>query len=139
MLSPTIGIKQMLYNLTINPTPISTNLFEIAPGNLYAFPLEVKSDGFVDIIGVHRGLVQDHSVRFWVSKTPGGESISHTSPASAFWHPNRTPTEVVRIQDENTLISSVVTVLVPPGLYCLNALNLINSINLFTLTLTQSE
>lgn len=128
----------MLYTLTTNPTPINANLFEIAPGHLYAFPFEVKSDGFVDIIGVHMGLVQDHSVRFWVSSSPGGESISHTSPASAFWHPNRTPTEIVRVQDENTPPTSAVTILVSPGVYFMNALNLINSINLFTLTLTQS-
>lgn len=128
----------MLYPLTLDPPPSSDHSHVVAPGCLLAFTLDLAPGTALDIVATHLARTQDHSLRLWVSRAPGGESVAHDPPSVAFWHPNRTPTEIVRLQDETLPRAVPASLLVPPGRYWLNALNLINSVNHFRLTLTVS-
>lgn len=128
----------MLYPLTLDPSPALDNSHLVQPGCLLAFTLDLAPGMSIDIVATHLARTQDHSLRLWISRAPGGESVDHAKPSVAFWHPNRTPTEIVRVQDAALAVATPATLAVPPGRYWLNALNLVNSVNQFRLTLTIS-
>lgn len=130
----------MLYQYTLNPSPISENRYSLSQGFLYVFEFSLLPSNKIFIIGTHlSNSVQDHSIRFWISRDIGGTAIKHYPSGLNYWHPNRVPKEIVGIQDESFPVVDKNVLASPPGTYYLNTLNLINSINVFSLTFdTQS-
>lgn len=130
----------MLYPLTLDPSPAvdtPNDLYVVQPGCLLAFTVVVEPGSTLDIVTAHVARTQDNSVRVWVSAAPGDTSVGN-SVAVAFWHPNRSATEIVRLQDENLDLTGIPTISVPPGTYYVNALNLTNVVNQLRYTLTIS-
>jgi hypothetical protein len=78
---------------------------------------------------------QDNSLRCWISKDPGGVSVEQITPEISFWHPRR------KVMVAHVLYSgtppepsaelTTYNIMVEPGTYYLNVLNLVNSGNKF--------
>lgn len=113
-------------------------LHEITNGGLAAVPLSIAADQAIKVTVLHAAPTQDHSLRCFLSDRPGGNAVG-TAPVSAiYWHANRVPNEPVIVATEGAAPDDGTPVIVvPPGDYYLNVLNLVNTANVFSLTLVE--
>jgi hypothetical protein len=130
-----------LYPTSVVDTPTPNNIYTIDHGRLMAFPFEV-TEGFIKRITVTHFAVgiQDHSLRAWVSRADdiGGRTLG-TEQLTAFWNPNRSPTETVIVYHDALEPAAQPAIALPLGSYYVNVLNLVNSRNGFQFLLTDLD
>jgi hypothetical protein len=136
---PPPASRQPIYPYTVSPCPSAPSTFTILPMNALVFPFRLCPDRSVQMSVAQTALVQDRSLRCWVSHEPIGTSVTLQSYAASFWEADRTGRHVVTIYDLDDTAPKGATSLIPapPGVYYLNVHNLINSSNQFGLRLTQ--
>lgn len=126
----------MLYPVVNMDVP--EGMHEVPSGHLAVAPLPLAASAALRIIVVQVSRTQDHSLRVWISREPGGVSIAYAPISVAYWHANRAPDEVVVLHDDSVPNPTAhPAIAAPPGDYVLNVLNLINSPNVFTVAVSE--
>lgn len=136
---PSIPSVQPIYPYCINPCATKGCSFTIAPHTCYVFPFRLCPGAIVQSQIIHTGRVQDRSLRAWISSIPLGQSITQLTYNLSFWEPNRTGKQIISIYDREIPppCGGTAMIATDPGVLYLNVLNLINSSNQFSQTLTQ--
>lgn len=127
----------MLYPTSVNPDPNSFNVYEIASGNLFCFEFVLGDNEAKEILITHPfGINQDNSLRCWISRDPGSNPVVEV-PYYIIWHANRNQFEIRTVVSEGAdFPNAKMPIELPAGNYVVNVLNLVNSANAFTYTLT---
>lgn len=134
-----ITARVPIHPYVVNPCATGNCQFTIPPMTCYVFPFRLCPDAVVQTLITHTGAVQDRSLRAWFSREPLGQSVSLLPYNVSFWEPNRTGRQIMTVYDSVLPLPDYATssIATEPGVYMLNVLNLINSSNQFSVTLTQ--
>lgn len=130
----------MLYPTRLITETTPNHNYKIPNNSLYAFALTIGDDEAKNIVLMHTALDrQDFSIRAWVSRDVAGSEVVFIPHSVSFWHPNRSPHEIITIFDKNMTVPDVSAPLgLEPGDYFLNILNLSNAENSFSYFLDES-
>jgi hypothetical protein len=122
-----------LYPVTItDPATVSVGNNGIASGTLIAVSIDMTSTQMMQIVMAQLSLTQDYSLRTWVSVYPDGNAI-----APGVFPILRNGIPFIIYVAGQTPPSNTYAILVTPGSYFLNILNLTNENNVFAFSPTE--
>lgn len=119
--------------------PLNEGANPLAEGCLLTGAFNLEEDTTIRFRMVRLMPTQDFSIRCWLSKFPGGESLS-LAPQASYWHLNRVANfEIVITSSEEPILNPLTVSYVikaDSGEYYLNALNMTLTPNPFYVSAT---
>lgn len=120
-----------LYPTTLLDYEAALGYVPVDDRSLVVIPITVPATSATSFVLTHTAPVQDWSLQAWVSASPFSRSVETAYPA-AYWELQRmSPQPLCLYTADAVPLANSHAIMLDPGTYFLNVLNLINEPNLF--------